>query len=258
MTSPAELPAPRTHLCQVVRTRRITPLVQRVTVGGPGLARFPVAGRDAFAYLLLPPAGRSAMSIGIDFEWSQVRAMPEQDRPRGAYYSVRHHRPEALEVDLDIVLHDGGAASAWAATAAPGDPAALWGPRVLFAPPDGVDWVLLAADDTGVPAMLSILDGLPADLTVFAVAEVAGAGEVRPGEVGTGVEVRWVCRDGGGRAAEVIAALPRPAGDGYAWAGGEHDWIAGLGEVVGDVHGIDAGRRCLTSYWRRDRPTGPT
>ena len=52
---------PRVHLCEVVRTRQVTPMVQRVTLGGCGLAGFPAVGADAFAYLLLPPAGRSAL-----------------------------------------------------------------------------------------------------------------------------------------------------------------------------------------------------
>lgn len=250
------LPPPRAHLCEVVRTRRVTPRVQRVTVGGCGLARFPVAGRDAFAYLLLPPAGRDDMSIGVDFDWGQVRSMPEEQRPRGAYYSVRHHRPEVLEIDLDIVCHDGGIASGWAAAAAPGDKAALWGPRVLFAPPADAGWTLLVADDTGVPAMLSILDHLPAGHPVLAIAEVADAAEVREVEPGPWVDLRWTCRDAGRRAIDVVREARLPPGAGYAWGGGEHAWIQELEDIVRDVHGLDGQRRSFTSYWRRDRPTG--
>lgn len=256
MTDPTTLPPPRTHLCEVVRTREITPLVHRVTVGGCGIAGFTVAGRDAFAYLLLPPQGRTEMTIGIDFDWSQVRSMPKPDRPRGAYYSIRHHRPDVLEIDLDIVRHDGGVASGWAATAAPGDKVALWGPRVLFAPPDDTACTLLVADDTGVPAMLSILDHLPADHPVIAIAEVAGAAEVRDVDLSPSVDLRWVCRDGRGSATDVVRDLQLPSGPTYAWGAGEHDWIQELESLVGGIHGVGAERRSLTSYWRRDRPTG--
>lgn len=254
-TSGVEL-LPRVHLCEVVRTRQVTPMVQRVTLGGCGLAGFPVVGADAFAYLLLPPAGRSELTIGLDFDWAQVRSMPRADRPRGAYYSVRHHRPELLEIDLDVVLHDGGVASGWAEAAAPGDKAAVWGPRVLFRPPTDTAWTLLVADDTAVPAMLSILDHRPADHRVVAVAEVAGEAEVRDVRPGPCVDLRWLRRDRGERAADALRALRLPPGPGYAWGGGEHAWIQELEELVVDVHGIDAERRSLTSYWRRDRPTG--
>lgn len=255
MTTDA-LPPPRVHLCEVVRTGRVTPSVHRVTLGGCGLARFPVAGADAFAYLLLPPAGRHDLTIGLDFDWGQVRSMPKDARPRGAYYSVRDHRPEVLEIDLEIVAHDGGAASGWAAAAGPGDEAALWGPRVLFAPPAESGWTLLVADDTGVPAMLSILEHLPADHPVIAIAEVSGAAEVREVDTGPSVDLRWLCRDEGERAADVVGRLRPPAGPGYAWGGGEHAWVGALEDLVAEVHGIDSEHRSLTSYWRRDRPTG--
>lgn len=256
MTARADLPPPRTRVCEVLRTRPVTRRVQRVTLAGPGLADFPAAGLDAFAYLLLPPAGRADLTIGADFDWSQVRSMPEDERPRGAYYSVRHHRPEVGEVDLDIVVHADGVASGWAATAAPGDPVALWGPRVLFDPPGDAAWVLLAVDDTGVPAMCSILEHLPAGLHVVAVAEVADAEEVRAVDPAPCVDLRWALRDRGERAIDVVGGLRLPPVPGYVWGGGEHAWIQAVEDLVGTVHGIDAGRRSLTSYWRRDRPTG--
>lgn len=256
MTEPSDLPPPRTHLCEVVRTRQITPLVQRVTVGGCGLAGFPAVGGDAFAYLLLPPHGRSDMTIGVDFDWSQVRSMPKQDRPRGAYYTVRHHRPDLLEIDLDIVRHDGGVASAWAATAGPGDKAALWGPRVLFAPPHDATSTLLVADDTGVPAMLSILEQLPVDHPVVAIVEVTDAAEVRDIELRLSVDLRWVCRDVSERAADLVRHLPVRSGPRYAWGAGERDWVQEIEAIVTDVHGIEPARRSFTSYWRRHQSTG--
>ena len=250
------LPLPRVHLCEVIRTRTLTPRVQRVTVGGCGLAGFPVAGADAFAYLLLPPAGRDQLTIGLDFDWGQVRSMPREERPRGAYYSIRHHRPELLEIDLDVVRHRDGVASGWAQAAAPGDKAALWGPRVLFRPPADHAWTLLVADDTAVPAMLSILDHLPAHHRVVAVAEVADPDEVRDVEPGPCVDLRWRCRNRGEHASDAVRTLRLPPGPGYAWGGGEHGWVQEVDELIASGHGLPPERRSLTSYWRRDQPTG--
>lgn len=250
------LPSPRVHFCEVVRTRKITPRVQRVTVGGCGLAGFPVAGADAFAYLLLPPAGRDEMSIGLDFDWGQVRSMPREERPRGAYYSIRHHRADALEIDLDVVCHDDGIAAGWAMAATPGDKAALWGPRVLFRPPEHTAWALLVADDTGVPAMLSILEHLPIDHRVLAVAEVTDPAEIRDVQSEPCADLRWVCRSRDEGAADVLRSLRLPPGRGYAWGGGEQAWIQQLDQVVADVHGLAAEQRSLTSYWRQNQPTG--
>lgn len=249
--------APQTYLTRVVRTCMITPRVRRITLGGAGLGRFPTVGADEFVSLLLPPAGRSDLTVGPGFEWADVRAMPRSERPRGAYYSVRHHRPADHELDLDIVIHDGGAASTWAADAGPGDPAALWGPRVLFRPPDDTAWLLLLADDTGVPAMLSILEHLVSPVPVVAIAEVATAGEVRAVELPPTVDLRWLCRDDlGPTTCQVVRTLRRPDGPGYAWGGGEHTWTRELDRLLALQHDMGDEQRSLTSYWRRGSRTG--
>lgn len=183
--------------------------------------------------------------------------MPRHERPRGAYYSVRHHRPRDHELDLDIVVHEGGAASAWASDAGPGDPAALWGPRVLFQPPDDTAWLLLVADDTGVPAMLSILEHVPATVPVIAVAEVADAAEVRSVDPRPGIDLRWLCRDDlDSTACQVLRSVAVPEGPGYAWGGGEHQWIQDLDLFVHGELDLPPERRSFTSYWRQGSPTG--
>lgn len=248
---------PHTYLTRVVRTCMLTPRVRRITLGGAGLGRFPAVGADSFAYLLLPPAGRRELTVGPGFEWADVRAMPRAARPRGAYYSVRHHRPDDHELDLDIVIHDGGVASGWASDAGPGDAAALWGPRVLFRPPDDTDWLLLLADDTGVPAMLSILEHLASPVPVVAIAEVAAADEVRAVAVAPTVDLRWLCRDDlGPTTCQVLRTLSRPDGTGYAWGGGEHAWIQELDRLLAVEHDLGEEQRSLTSYWRRGSRTG--
>ncbi|MFP3905898.1 MAG: siderophore-interacting protein [Acidimicrobiales bacterium] len=245
------LPTPRTWLVQVVHSHMITPRARRLVLGAPDLADFPNLGADQFAYLLLPPAGRTELTVDTGFQWSDVRAMPRHQRPRGAYYSLRHVRPAQGEIDLDIVMHDGGRASDWATDARVGDPAALWGPRVLFRPPDDVDWFVLMADDTGVPAMLSILDHLPADRPVIALAQVADADEIRPVTPRPHLDLRWFCPlDPGPSLAEALASLTLPEGTGYAWGGGERGWIQLLDRILADDHGLAASQRSLTGYWR--------
>jgi NADPH-dependent ferric siderophore reductase len=55
-------------------------------------------------------------------------------------YTVRRHRPEAGEIDVDVVLHDQpGPASRWAAEAPLGSDVGYAGPRVDFTPRPGVD-----------------------------------------------------------------------------------------------------------------------
>ena len=119
------------------RQRDLSPGFRRLTFAG-GLERYRSAGPDSFVYVLLPPPGRRELTIGTDFTWTACFAMPDDERPVGAYYTVRSHRPEARagELDVDVVLHDhAGPASAWAATARSGDPVGAVGSPHHLPPP---------------------------------------------------------------------------------------------------------------------------
>src|SRR5690606_926564 len=124
--------------------------------------------------LLLPPPGRDALTIDASFTWEQYGTMPDDERPVGAYYTLRRWRPDVAELDVLMVLHgDTGPASAWAHRAKPGDPVALWGPRTAYGPPAGSDRYLLVADETGLPAVAVVLEELDDGVPVQVVAEVA-------------------------------------------------------------------------------------
>jgi NADPH-dependent ferric siderophore reductase len=63
---------------------------------------------------------------------------------------------------VDIYLHgDIGRASAWARRAQAGDPVGYAGPRTHWEPDPQAAWALLAAEETGLPALLAILESLP-------------------------------------------------------------------------------------------------
>ena len=69
--------------------------------------------------------------------------MAPDERPIGAYYTVRRWRPDVAELDMLFVLHgdeDTGRPDRrrrGPPGARPGDPVALWGPRAAFEPPHG-------------------------------------------------------------------------------------------------------------------------
>jgi NADPH-dependent ferric siderophore reductase len=251
-----ELAALRTHVTQVVRTAQVTPHVRRITFGGGDLTTYEPLGPDQFLYLLLPPPGRAELTIDAGFTWESFWTIPDEDKPVGAYYTVRHHRPEQAEIDIDAVLHDDvGPASAWAAAARPGDPAALWGPREAFAPPADVDWYLLVADETGLPATAAILDWLPAGATVRAFVEVPDASEEQdlPG-------VTWLHR--GDRPAgtttqlvDAVRSLDRPGGRPYAWGGGESRAVTAVRRYLRDEVGLARAQVSMTGYWRHPSHT---
>ncbi|MET1019677.1 MAG: siderophore-interacting protein, partial [Microterricola sp.] len=119
-------------------------------------------------------------------------------------YTIRAARPELREVDVDFVSHGlTGPATRWLADAAVGDALGLIGPDATSgAEPDGYVWrpgnartLLLAADETAVPAVAVILEGLPADATGHVFLEVPSSGDALPLHAPAGVQINWLPRE---------------------------------------------------------------
>src|SRR4051812_44563019 len=233
------------------------PPLRVITCGGGDLATFSPLGADTFLFVLLPPPGRSALTVDAGFSWEAWGRMAEDERPVGAYYTLRAWRPDVGEVDMLFVLHEpSGPASAWAARAQPGDPVALWGPREAFAPPADARRFVLVADETGLPAVAAILDSLDASARVDVLAECDDPAEHQPPPDHPGTTVHWVPRAGrpAGTAPELLLDEVRrldldPAG-GYIWGGGESRVMTAVRKHVRGHLGWPRERVSLVAYWR--------
>jgi NADPH-dependent ferric siderophore reductase len=251
-----EVTSLRTFLTRVVAVAEVHPHLRRITFAGGDLATFSPAGPDTFLYLLLPPPGRTELTIDRGFTWTGYDEMPEAERPVGAYYTLRHWRPELQELDILCVLHgDAGPASAWASRAEPGDPVALWGPRTAWDPPPGTDRYVLVADETGLPAVAAILESLPAGTPVQVVAEVDGPDERQELPADPAVDVTWVYRHGAPAGTtpllvDAARALPWPDGTPYVWGGGESRAMTAVRRYVRRERGLDRAAVSLVAYWR--------
>ena len=185
--APRERPAYRSFRVQVARVERLAPHFTSVTFTGDELEGFGTAGLDqrVKVVLPLPEIGFAAFPDGDDW-YGAWRELPAELRNPFRTYTVRAVRPRAREVDIVFVGHgDGGPASAWAASAAPGDEIVLIGPDELQPGrtvgidwrPGAVDTLLLAGDETAAPAIASILESLPADAKGIALIEVPADGD---------------------------------------------------------------------------------
>ena len=257
-----EMTTIRTFLTRVVAVEDVTPHLRRITFGGGDLATFSPAGPDTFLYLLLPPPGRAELTIDQSFTWSAHAEMPEDEKPVGAYYTLRAWRPDVQELDILCVLHgDTGPASAWAARARPGDPVALWGPRTAYAPPPDTDWYLLVADETGLPAVAVILETLPEGTTARVFAEVADESERQALPESPSIEVTWLHRDGAPAGtttllADAVRAMPWPGGTPYVWGGGESRTMTQVRRYVRHEVGLPRDAVSLVAYWRHAAHAG--
>jgi NADPH-dependent ferric siderophore reductase len=252
---------------RVVRSRRLGPTMVRVTFGGGQLKGFASGGRDQSFSLFLPHPGQDAPVLPIEEgeHWFTAwRALPEDVRAVMRSYTVRAQRREPDEVDVDFALHglDGhgtaGPAARWAAGAAPGDRVVMLGPAVAdnrsvcFRPPAGTDWVLIAADETALPAAGGILEQLPAGTAARVWIEVPHAEDIQDLEIGAGVELTWLIRDAGATPlVEAVQAADLPEGTLYAWIAGESGTVRALRRHLVGERGVDRRAVTFSGYWRR-------
>lgn len=221
---------------EVVGVRQLTPHLRRITFGGPDLAGIVSAGLDQRIKLFFPLPGQTEPVVPEGENWyPEYRTMPEHERPFMRTYTIRYFRPEALELDVDIVLHgDTGPGSMWAGKAAPGDRVAILAPDAghtpilgyEFTPPADTDWVLLAGDDTALPAISAIVEAQPAGRTVLAFVEVDSTAEMLPMTSAADVRLTWLSRAGrpavgGGLLRDAVCRVQLPEGKPYVWIGSE-------------------------------------
>ncbi|MFT4469307.1 siderophore-interacting protein [Arthrobacter sulfonylureivorans] len=254
------------------------------------------------------PDGRTSTDVAVELGggwYQQWLAMDPAARGSMRTYTVREFRPAAgalgAELDVDFVLHfdaagNGGPASCWAAAARPGDEVTIIGPNAEAAQCatakayGGIEWrpglashVLLAGDETALPAIAAILESLPEDMTGNAVLEVPDAADFQDIRSAADVQVAWLAR-GDRPHGELLSEAVRTAvvvpGAGLAEVAGEdpeevdvdrtilwetttgstrpfYAWIAGEAAVIRELRrylvrdvGVDRKQVAFMGYWR--------
>ena len=187
------------YLAEVVRSERVTPHMQRVTVAGDELTRLPRHGFDQWFRLFLPredgTADFDAVPEGFGMAgYLKYLMASSHTRPLFRAYTVRGHRPESGEVDIDFVAHgDAGVAGPWAQRAQRGERVMLLDQGRGFEPHPSGEY-LLVGDESALPAVAGILRDLPRDARGIALVEIPDPDDAQPLEAPEGVEVRWLPR----------------------------------------------------------------
>jgi NADPH-dependent ferric siderophore reductase len=211
---------------EVRSVERLSPSFVRVQLGGPLLRDLGVVRPwyDQRIKLVFPSApGVVPDFLGTDESWySTWLDRPEAERGHMRTYSVREviREGEDTRLVVDIVVHEGatGPGNSWALEAAPGDQLAIMAPRrgqayggIEWDPPDGRR-LLIAGDETAVPAICVILEQLEATARGTAFVEVPYAADVQDVDHPVGVEVVWLPREGAPHGDLLHAAVARHLG----------------------------------------------
>ena len=230
----------------------LTPRMVRVTLAGAELTGLPVPEPAASVRLLIPSSGRSELVMP---EWSGNEfLLPDGQRPIIRTFTPRFFRPELNELDLDVVIHEGGATSGWALAASPGDPAAVSGPgRGYSFDPEATHFVL-AGDETAIPAIAQLLEALPAEKPVRVLIEV-GSVEARlelPSH--PEADARWLdLPENAPPGTALVPAIGEVELDPGVrlWVAGEAAAMHQIRQYLFEEQGLPRSQATVRGYWKR-------
>lgn len=271
---------PHVVLAEVVNSKRITPSMMRVTLGGAELAQFTPAGYDQWFRLFLPRPGQDMLHLPTRTSglwYAEYLTTPKARRPWVRNYTVRAARPDLNEIDIDFVLHaeepsgapaDGtahhgsGPGAGFALTADRGMRVGILDQGVTYHPRHPHDWTLLVTDESGLPAVAGICEALPEHVRGLAVLEVPTAEDKQQFRSPPGVEVRWVVRsDVDPHVVPGQAALTELRGldlaergaEVYAFTVGESSLATGARRHLVNECGVPKTHVDFVGYWRHGR-----
>ncbi|REE75491.1 NADPH-dependent ferric siderophore reductase [Rhodococcus wratislaviensis] len=258
--------AKRMNTMVVERTEWLTPHMVRVYLGGPGFADYRSRNEtDSYVKMVLPIPG---VEYSEPFDLERIRReMPKESHPVVRTYTVRRVDAVLRQIAIDFVVHgESGVAAPWAARTTPGDIVRFLGPGGGYRPDAAAPWHLLAADESGLPALAAALEAMPATATVRAYIEVTGPDDEIELQAPADTCITWIHRgasshevddDRAGDNSPLVAAVR-----GAEWLDGEpHVFIHGeaaavmqnLRRYVLQERSVSGAHTSISGYWRRGR-----
>lgn len=229
----------------VQSVQRLTPRMLRIVFGGPALAAFNWNG----------PAAHIKLILGTSED--------PQARPLSRTYTPLHFDAQRLELTVDFVLHGAGPASTWAAQAEVGQPMIIAGPGRSYALDPQAQWLLLAGDESALPAIATILEAVPDSLSTQVLLEVNDAAdEFAIAAVRPNVSLRWLHRaqplldhgnavPAGIELTAAVAAFEVPAGGGRVYVACEADAMRRIRRHLLVEHALARDWITTRGYWKQ-------
>ncbi|MEM8949938.1 MAG: siderophore-interacting protein [Pseudomonadota bacterium] len=231
------------------QVEQLGPVFLRVTLEGDDVSSH---GEDAIHFRLLQPPKNT------EPEWPTVASNGSTIWPEGPgaphrpVYTTRFKDEASGTLVTDVYVHEGGRTTAWAKEVMAGERGRT---VVGVVGPSGggllhADRVLIASDETGLPAAARLLENLPRNATgvVYLEAEHGAACDY-PIEAPDGVELHWLSRTKGGVLADAtLAALPSHGGA-KIWFAGEREQAKRVRDAAKSA-GWEAGDLRVSAFWK--------
>ncbi|MEM9502102.1 MAG: siderophore-interacting protein [Pseudomonadota bacterium] len=217
-------------------TRRISPSMHQVTIGGPDLHHFPKGQDGGYLKLILEPGSEGKKAL--------MRT-----------YTIRAQRED--ELDIQFALHGGnsaGPATGWALAAKPGDAMTIRGPGSAKPFPEGHDFYLISGDMAALPAISANLEAMHRDARGVAVLEIQDEADRIAINAPEGIELRWILNTRPGQRPDLLVdalrSVERPSGRLYGWAACEFSAMRKLREFLREDLGLGPRELYISSYWK--------
>jgi NADPH-dependent ferric siderophore reductase len=238
----------------VSRREQLSPTMVRIVFAGDDLANFTMNEfSDAYVKLIYP---RPGVEYPEPLDMKVVRAsLPQEDWPQNRTYTVRRWDAAARELTVDFVVHgDEGLAGPWARDARPGDQIWLAGPGGGYRPDPAADWLLLAGDESALPAIAASLEVLAENAKGHVFIEIHDPASELKLIAPAGVKVTWLLDTAGtpGTAlVEAVTALAFPEGRVAAFVHGEAAAVRDLRRLLKRERGVKQSDLSISGYWRQ-------
>ncbi|NDW03879.1 siderophore-interacting protein [Jiella pacifica] len=245
---PSGIFPPNFRTARFISRERISPNFLRLTL------RCEVAsglrGGGMHFRLAIPPKDRAPVWPRLDAGGRTVWPKGEDALHRPAYTFVEID-PDEGRFSFDLYLHEGGLATTWAMSARPGEEVGVAGPGGGDLPPG--DFLLIAGDETALPAIRRILECSPAGRRGRVFVELGDPADRIEIAAPAGMQVTWLTRGEGPGLWDEVLAVPFPGADEsrFVWIAAERDVARKARLHFRDGLGVPLEQTYISAYWTK-------
>lgn len=232
----------------------VSPRLLRVTLGGDELHGYEPGAPAASVRLLLPRPGESSLVLPT---WNGNEFLHSDGlRPTIRTYTPRRFDVDRREIDLDVVLHAGGAVPTWLESAELGVEVGIAGPGRGYEIDASATAFVLLGDETAIPAISQLLEHLPRSADVTAHIEVVHADARHELPAHPGATIHWLQRPSSSpTGSTLVAAAEAVALDDNTriWAAGEAAAMQRTRRILFEERKLPRAQAVVRGYWKIGR-----